>query len=236
MTEELKNKMTAFYTETDPYYQRLIKHFQEIERLGLRIGNVELITLSKNRHKILDCGCGSGSLCVYLNMKTNVKTYGTDISPYGIQLAQELARKTGAKAEFKVADIEKKLPFPNDYFDLVIMHEVMEHLVYPERAVSEVSRVLRKGGIFFLAGPSLILRSPIQILLKTKDWAKMIFDKTYLPKTLLKPTFDIAIADSDAVYLTNSLEVRRMLSLNNLKVINGSYLRCIFIAQKISNS
>ena len=39
------------------------------------------------------------------------------------------------------------MPFKNNFFDAVIVEDVLEHLEQPEKAVSEISRVLKKGGV-----------------------------------------------------------------------------------------
>jgi ubiquinone/menaquinone biosynthesis C-methylase UbiE len=230
--QELKSKMVEFYTETDQYYQRLVGHFAELEKTGLKFGSIDVLEICRGKGQILDCGCGSGSLSIYLSKQLGEKTYGVDLSEFGVNLAGELAKKVGAECEFKSGDIEKNIPFPDGFFDLVIMAEVMEHLVNPERAVAEVARVLKKDGLFLLYGPNLVLRSPILMLKKIPQFIKMLFDKKYLPKTLLNPKFDVSVADSDAVYLTNPTEAKRMLNLSGLKILQASHFRCIFIAQK----
>lgn len=45
------------------------------------------------------------------------------------------------------------LPFMDEVFDAVILSEVIEHIDDPVRALSEVSRVLKKGGLIFLTWP-----------------------------------------------------------------------------------
>lgn len=231
--DEIKKKMTEFYNGTDQYYQRLIGHFEELERSGLKYGSVNITKIAATKHSVLDCGCGSGSLSIYLSRKFNKKTYGLDLSAFGIQRALELAEKAHADCEFKVADIENEIPFEDNFFDVVFMLEVLEHLVYPEKAIKEVSRVLKKGGLFVLVTPNLFIRSSIpQMIKKASEWPKMLWDKNYLPKTLMNPKFDVTKADSDAVYLTNAVEIRRMIHQNHLKIIKGSYIRCIFVAEK----
>lgn len=47
------------------------------------------------------------------------------------------------------------LPFPDGYFDAVIMSEVLEHLVDPDFAVRECRRVMKARGLFGLTTPNL---------------------------------------------------------------------------------
>jgi SAM-dependent methyltransferase len=50
------------------------------------------------------------------------------------------------------------LPFRDEQFDFVICTQVFEYLPDPALAVSEIKRVLRKGGILFLSAPSVFLQ------------------------------------------------------------------------------
>ncbi len=47
------------------------------------------------------------------------------------------------------------LPYGDEYFDLVLMEEVIEHLVNPDNALREAHRVLRHGGLFVVTTPNL---------------------------------------------------------------------------------
>jgi SAM-dependent methyltransferase len=51
------------------------------------------------------------------------------------------------------------LPFRDEQFDFVICTQVFEYLPDPGRAVAEIKRVLRKGGVLFLSAPSVFLRN-----------------------------------------------------------------------------
>lgn len=57
----------------------------------------------------------------------------------------------------KVINIEKdKFPFQADFFDLVLMSEVIEHLPQsPLIALSEINRILKKGGYVFITTPNI---------------------------------------------------------------------------------
>ena len=46
------------------------------------------------------------------------------------------------------------MPFKDSYFDKVIFTEVLEHLKNEEKAISEISRVLKKGGTLLLTTPN----------------------------------------------------------------------------------
>jgi SAM-dependent methyltransferase len=59
------------------------------------------------------------------------------------------------------------LPFLDSSFDVVVMSEVIEHLLQPERAVWEVARVLRPGGVYVMTtnnASEVPCRSPLSHL------------------------------------------------------------------------
>ncbi len=88
--------------------------------------------------KVLDVGCGIG---LYLRKfrELGAITFGIDIDEEKIaEASEELQNLAVASAE--------SLPFRSETFDLVLLHEVLEHLVDDGMAVAEAVRVLRPGG------------------------------------------------------------------------------------------
>jgi len=111
---------------------------------------------------VLDVGCGRGDLVLYL-AKFVKKAIGIDYSSDGIALAEGIRKKAPKsiqqKTAFYVMNI-KKLQFPDNSIDVVICIDVLEHLYKPEVeiALREISRVLKKDGVFFFhTGPNKIL-------------------------------------------------------------------------------
>lgn len=126
------------------------EYFGEIAPFWLR--TVYFKSIAKKFAKLapsraLDVGCADGALVNAL-IENGIDAYGVDISLYAIQ-------KSPIKERLKSADIEHaSLPFPAKYFDLVTAIEVFEHLEKPENAISEIARVLKPNGFFFMTTPS----------------------------------------------------------------------------------
>lgn len=73
--------------------------------------------------------------------------YGVDISKEVVKLARKkFAKRTDIK-KFKVGDI-RKLPFKDNYFDIIVSLGTIEHIRENALAVKEAYRVLKPGGIF----------------------------------------------------------------------------------------
>jgi SAM-dependent methyltransferase len=91
--------------------------------------------------KLLDLGCFDGSVTVSLG--TYVKTkrlYGLDIVPQA--LAE--ARRRGVIT--KKGNLNSRLAYPSNYFDVVHANQVIEHLYDSDMFLSEIYRVLKPGG------------------------------------------------------------------------------------------
>jgi ubiquinone/menaquinone biosynthesis C-methylase UbiE len=90
--------------------------------------------------RVLDVGCGPGSVLRRLARGFDVEGVGVDASPKMI----DVARGEAPEIEFHVGQAEE-LPFAEASFDAVVARMVVHHLDRP-RAFAEMSRVLGPGG------------------------------------------------------------------------------------------
>lgn len=98
----------------------------------------------------LDLGCHSGTFTEKILKKIkSKKVYGVDISKNAI----DLIRKRIPYGDFRVADAAN-LPYKNDFFDAVFCLEMLEHVDNPESVLSEIQRVLKKGGYCVILVPT----------------------------------------------------------------------------------
>lgn len=95
--------------------------------------------------KLLDLGCGIGDASIYFALR-GAEVTAIDISPAMIKLVKKLARlkRVSKKVGAKVM-VAEKLNLPSNSFDFVFGNGVLHH-VDPNRALSEVYRVLKPGG------------------------------------------------------------------------------------------
>ena len=108
-----------------------------------------LADLEPVRGKVLDVGCGAGSVAKAVKReRPDLEVVGCDISRSALAVAQ--ASPEGV--DFRAAPAEK-LPFADREFDFVWIFDVLEHVEKPEQVLREVARVLRPGGGFHIVLP-----------------------------------------------------------------------------------
>lgn len=102
--------------------------------------------------KILDAGCGSGSMAREIataNPKTSVT--GIDIRDKYIDYALRRTAEAGLQnLSFKTGDV-RKLPFSNDSFDIIWTKYLLQWVTDPMQAMHEFARVLKPGGLLVSA-------------------------------------------------------------------------------------
>lgn len=102
-----------------------------------------------NVKKVLEVGCGIGVLSSYLAEKYEWEVAGIDLDPEQIERAKNDYREN-KYLKFLEADATK-LPFGDNEYDLVLSSDALHHIVSDwEKALSEISRVLRPNGYYVL--------------------------------------------------------------------------------------
>lgn len=129
----------------------------------------DLVADAVRRHlpaggRVLDVGCGSVLVADRL-LDLDAQYVGLDFGGHHVGwAAKKLAAAEGRLRGTVARGDGEGLPFPDATFDVVVMSEVIEHLLRPERAVWEVARVLRPGGVYVMTtnnASEVPLRSPL---------------------------------------------------------------------------
>ncbi|MFI6638060.1 class I SAM-dependent methyltransferase [Streptomyces sp. NPDC050504] len=97
---------------------------------------------------VLDIGCGPGTITADLAaLVPRGRVTGVDMAPGIVDRARALAAERGLdNTGFAVADVHA-LDYPDDSFDVVHAHQVLQHVGDPVRALREMRRVTRPGGL-----------------------------------------------------------------------------------------
>src|SRR3989344_6527289 len=94
--------------------------------------------VDKPKIKLLDIGIGDAVYESMLDKESlkGLEVYGVDIS------AKQLKRSKKYLVEGKVVDIDKSmLPYKDNFFDVILISEVLEHIFYPDKVLNETARV-----------------------------------------------------------------------------------------------
>ena len=102
----------------------------------------------KPEMRILDCGCGPGGISLGLaSLADRGSVVGIDVEDGQLERGRQEARIRGlSNVEFQHASVYA-LPFADSSFDAVLAHAMVYHLGEPMKALHEIRRVLKTGGL-----------------------------------------------------------------------------------------
>lgn len=127
--------------------------------------------------RILDIGCGEGALGRVLLEKGAAEVVGIEVNP----AAAEVARRR--LTQVFCGDVEAiDFPFADEYFDCVVLADVLEHMRYPLSVLKKVRRCLSCSGVVVASIPNIRFVGVIEKLVDGR-WEYEdagILDRTHL--------------------------------------------------------
>ncbi len=128
-----------------------------------RLENIIKKLSNQKGKKILDAGCGEGHLIYKMWEVLNNQYYGIDITPVAVK---------NAKIRCPFADIKEgdmlKMGYANNFFDIIICTEVLEHIPEFKLVLKEFKRILRPGGLLIVSFPNEVWWTVSRFVLKRK--------------------------------------------------------------------
>jgi SAM-dependent methyltransferase len=115
----------------------------------------EIERMFRRPQRICDVGCGSGILLGdVLEFCPRASGCGVDVSTTMLRHAHAVLAARGlARRAYLVNGDARRLPFPDDGYDLVLAMEVIEHVPDPLAAVRELARILAPDGVLVTSVP-----------------------------------------------------------------------------------
>jgi len=145
----------------EDHYSQFSSKKYELENWRLSIlKRVFETDFNKRVKTYLDIGCGAtGYTAIEAAKRNNWLSFGIDISLEAMLKAKNLARKQGVeeKTGFLVCSAEN-LPFRSNLFDYVSALSVLEHLENDKQVINGVSKIVKKGGHFYICVPNTYKR------------------------------------------------------------------------------
>lgn len=158
LKKELKMSKSVYDKDWD-WYAKLIDDRKEssdwaVIRRGRETHWEELCQVQKGE-KVLDAGCGNGDYTCRLLSK-GAKVWAFDYAENMVLASEKRVAKYGFKIEKLTVDSVLNIPYPDEMFDKIVCLAVVDHLSDKDRpkAISELIRVLKPGGILFINTPN----------------------------------------------------------------------------------
>ena len=142
--EHLDDIRRQFTRQADAY----VRMQQTRDEASLRV----LVTLTgvKPGHRVLDVACGPGFLTLEF-AGVCAEAVGIDATEEFVARAGKEARRRGIEnARFEAGDADA-LSFESESFDVVSCRAAFHHFARPERVLSEMHRVVKRGGRVLIA-------------------------------------------------------------------------------------
>jgi len=124
-----------------------------------------------NKGKILDVGCGKGEFLF------SAKKRGWE--PYGVEPSENLANFASKEygLNIRTATVREAV-YPDDFFDVITLNMVLEHVDDPKQLLSEIRRILKPKGLLFIEVPNtdsfMLKAAALYFRLKGKNWSPLL--------------------------------------------------------------
>lgn len=129
-------------------YWGLGKTIKKVTNLDTAYSEVvnEILRLTNKKSKCIEIGCGSGTYAIHFVLNGR-DCIASDLSEHALKIVRSKARNMGVNVSTKIVDMYK-IPYRNNYFDLVFSDGVIEHennlnLLH---VLNEKKRVLKPNG------------------------------------------------------------------------------------------
>jgi len=205
--------------EQEAFYDERWRSFAFADALKLERCAAILKALSETgiaTPRVIELGCGAGWLTAILGLFGPAE--GVELSP----LAVEEASKRFGHVRFRQVDLGRWDP-PRERFDVVVSHEVIEHLEDQRRHLRQAHDLLAEGGYLILTTPNartlratsdatLALNAwqPIENWLERAELRRMLAREGFAVRTLT--TLTLGTADRGIDRLVNSAKLNKLIA------------------------
>ena len=158
MIDEIKNNDNRNYNYTNYLKTPRVEH--DI-----------IVNMIESETKVLDLGCGNGTLLKRIAEEKKAIVRGVDISESGVKICKE------KNLDVIQGAIDEKLPFENNEFDYAVCNVTIQMVKYPEILINEMKRVSKYQVISF---PNFgFYKNRIEMFIKGRMPSTMLYGYTW---------------------------------------------------------
>ncbi len=134
--------------------------------------------IPRKSKKILDVGCGQANFTAILKKDLEAEVWGIEQNESAAKLAKE-------KIDYVIVGDAIFLldSLNNNYFDCIVLNDILEHLVDPYTFLEKLKSKLTKDGVIVFSVPNVRYLLNLKKLIINRDWHyedEGILDKTHL--------------------------------------------------------
>ncbi len=181
---------------------------EHLGNLQLNLDFLNKVELFKPGNKILEIGCGIGTIVSELSNQGHDIT-GIDISREAITYG--LKKYGDIKLEVQAAEV---LPYQDQSFDIALSFDLFEHIAQVDRHISEVFRVLCRGGYYLFQTPNkysnIIFETLSKKSLKWRQFHPSLHSPAQLKRRMAKHGFEIRFVKMNPI---NEFTIRKLRKL-----------------------
>ena len=188
--------------------------------------------LIENNKRVLDVGCGDGTLMKYLKDNKNVDTRGLEISKNNVQLC--ISKSLSVIEGNAESDLQQ---FPDLSFDYVILSQTLQAFYNPEKVIDDLLRVANKAIVtipnfgYWKVRMHLLLKGTMPI---TKNLPDEWYNTPNLHMCTIKDFYNFCSKKNIELYKSIALNGEKTSQINkiNLNIKNLYSELGIFLIQK----
>lgn len=198
----LRHLINDYYSPVSGYQARAARDLRQIRYQKKFRQLLDRLADFKEGGNLLDVGCANGEF-LFLARARGFRPYGVEVN----KRTARIARNNGLEV---FPGTLKEAKFNDDFFAVVNLGDVIEHVPDPLDLLRESKRVLQKGGVVVVTTPNLDC-----FWARATHWLARSFN---FPWSLLTPPHHL--------FYFSDLNLGRLLVKTNFKILRTEYYRC----------
>ena len=167
------------------------------DRVHIQVA-LELIRKYNNGEKVKLLDVGSGDNILKHHLPHKIEYYSLELPDK--ELEDKFEDERGYKYDFVLDLDKKKIPIGDNFFDIIVCLDVLEHTIFPENIIKELKRITKDKGLFIISLPNeynFLHRLYYLFAIKTYSeisW-RVVFLHQHIQKPRVKDIIDLMLSN-----------------------------------------